>query len=199
MALTIWSEGTVESSELDPQRADLRQAAETLEQALTEACASRPAHEENRGADRVEEMLALASDAARRAISIRRKARHRREPDLEQLPAQSRARSRVRRSLRHRSADIDYPPPIRRRTGGDWTSGRSTRKATITLSALRGPFRPAGWVRELHREARLSPIPSGWMTLPLTELRQLCEQASTVPHRVRGKRAQDQDTTPREE
>lgn len=203
MPLAIWSEETVESSEFDPRRADLREAAETLEQALTEACASRPAHEADTGElIRVEEMLALAGDAARRAISIRRKARQRGEPALEQLPQS------VAGALEGTSAalGLDQPTSTTHRLFDDgrgvswdvwavYPEGRPSQ-----LSALPGTFQ-SGWLvfESSTEKRRLSPIPSGWMTLPLTELRKLCEEASTAPRRVRGKRAQDQDTTPREE
>jgi hypothetical protein len=67
----------VQSSQFDPLHPDLREAAETLEQALAEACEVPSAQSADTGElIRIEEMLALASEAARRAISIRRKARH---------------------------------------------------------------------------------------------------------------------------
>ena len=68
---------SVEHSQFDPPlQPELREAAETLEQALTEACAGKSAREADTGElIKVEEMLALAGDAARRAIAIRRKAR----------------------------------------------------------------------------------------------------------------------------
>jgi hypothetical protein len=193
----------VESSELDPRRSDLREAAETLEQALTEACASRPAHEADTGElIRVEEMLALAGDAARRAISIRRKARHLGESDLEELPRS------VASALEGTSAalSIDQPTSTAHRLFDDgqgvswdvwavYPEGRPSQ-----LSALPGTFQTGWLVFESSAEKRrLSPIPSGWLTVPVTELRQLCQQASIAPRRARGKRAQDQDRTPREE
>ncbi len=194
----------MESSELDPRRSDLREAAETLEQALTEACASPPAHEADTGElIRVEEMLALAGDAARRAISIRRKARQLAEPDLEQLPRS------VAGALEGTSADlgIDQPTSATHRLfddgrGVNWDvwavypEGRPSQ-----LSALPGTFQ-SGWLvfESSTEKRRLSPIPSGWLTLPLPELRQLCDSASAAPSRGRGTRAQgEQDTTSREE
>jgi hypothetical protein len=189
----------VESSELDPRRADLREAAETLEQALTEACASRPAHEADTGElIRVEEMLALAGDAARRAISIRRTARQVADAEIEQ------SRSSLQASAP--TLDIDQPASTRHRLFDDargvtwdvwavYPEGRPSQ-----LSALPGTFQ-SGWLvfESSAEKRRLSPIPSGWLTLPLNELKQLCDQASLAPPRTRGQRARDEDTRPREE
>jgi hypothetical protein len=189
----------VESSEFDPRRADLREAAETLEQALTEACASRPAHEADTGElIRVEEMLALAGDAARRAISIRRKARQGIETDLGELPHALESAA---------SLGIDQPASTTHRLFSDlrgvtwdvwavYPEGRPSQ-----LSALPGTFQTGWLVFESSAEKRrLSPIPSGWLTLPLDELAQLCEQASSALRRPRGQGAQrDQDSPPREE
>jgi hypothetical protein len=180
----------VESGEFDLGRSDLREAAETLEQALTEACASRPAHEADTGElIRIEEMLALASDAARRAISIRRKARQVGESGLE-------------------SADvgIDQPTSTRHRLFDDghgvtwdvwavYPEGRPSQ-----LSALPGTFQ-SGWLvfESSAEKRRLSPIPSGWLTLPPNELEHLCEQASSASRRARGQPAREDEDTPREE
>jgi hypothetical protein len=179
----------VESSEFDARRSDLREAAETLEQALTEACASRPAHEADTGElIRVEEMLALASDAARRAISIRRKARQVGEPGLE-----SDLGIDQRTSTTHRLFDDGR--------GVSWDvwavypEGRPSQH-----SALPGTFQ-SGWLvfESSAEKRRLSPIPSGWLTLPLNELEQLCEQASAASRPARRQPAREDEDTPRGE
>jgi hypothetical protein len=185
----------VQSSQSEPRQPDLREAAETLEQALTEACASPSAHEADTGElIRVEEMLAVAGDAARRAISIRRKVRHDAESRGEPLPA---AEPEVVAELA-----ADEPPQARHRFfddahGVQWDVWAVYPEARAQLSALPGSFR-AGWLvfESATEKRRLSPIPEGWMTLPTAELERLCEQASTAQRRTRSARVLGEDTSP---
>src|SRR5688500_4907680 len=66
----------VESGQTEPLGPELREAEITLEHALTEACASPPASKADTGElIEVEEMLQIASEAAKRAISLRRRRR----------------------------------------------------------------------------------------------------------------------------
>ncbi len=169
----------MESSELDPLRPDLREAAETLEQALTDACASKSAHEADTGElIRVEEMLALAGEAARRAISIRRKARR----DAKSATAEPAGEPAA-----------DQPPAVTHRLFDDargvrwdvwavYPEGRPSQ-----LAALPGPFQ-AGWLvfESTGEKRRLSPIPNDWQSLSSDELERLCERAATAPRRTRG-------------
>lgn len=57
----------------EPLAAELRDAESTLKSTLQEACASDVTRADTGELIRVEEMLAIASDAAKRAISIRRR------------------------------------------------------------------------------------------------------------------------------
>jgi hypothetical protein len=58
----------------------LHEAHESLEDALDEACASKPAEQETTGEMiRLEESLSMAAEAAKRAVSIRRRLRDERE------------------------------------------------------------------------------------------------------------------------
>jgi hypothetical protein len=179
----------VQASEFDPRRPDLREAAETLEQALTEACASTPAHEADTGElIRVEEMLSLASDAARRAISIRRKVRH----DAQSV-AEERQRTPEGTSQVGPLADQAAPgthrlfADMRGVTWDVWAVYPEGRPSQ--LSALPGSFQ-GGWLvfESAEEKRRLSPIPSGWLTIPTQELEQLCERATAQrrTRRVRG-------------
>jgi hypothetical protein len=167
----------LESGQVDPLGPDLRQAAEALEQALTEACASKSAHEADTGElIRIEEMLAVASEAARRAISIRRKARQARTAPG--TPA---------------GLAADRPAPASHRLFDDrggvrwdvWAVYPETRPSQ--LSALPEAFQ-AGWLvfESANQKRRLSPIPSDWQTLPTDELERLCERAEIAPRRGRG-------------
>jgi hypothetical protein len=194
----------VESSAFDPGRPDLREAAETLEQALTEACASRSAHEADTGElIRVEEMLALASEAARRAISIRRKSRlESGAPDV--APGTGELDTPVEGTLdstRRPGAElsdqlttathrfIDDARGVRWDVWAVYPEGRPSQ-----LSALPGSFQ-AGWLvfESASEKRRLSPIPAGWLTLPTVELQQLCEQAATAQRRSRPRGAAGED------
>ncbi len=196
-ALRLWPEDTVQSNEFDPLRPDLREAAETLEQALTEACASPSAQEADTGElIRVEEMLALASEAARRAISIRRKARHDTQLDGEDLPTALEGAARTgpaadqQASTTHRLFD-----DVRGVTWDVWAVYPEGRPSQ--LSALPGTFQ-TGWLvfESLTEKRRLSPIPSGWLTISTDELQQLCHRAATAPRRSRARRPKGEDPTP---
>jgi hypothetical protein len=189
------AEENVQSSQSDPLRPDLREAAETLEQALTEACGSKPAHEADTGElIRVEEMLTLAGDAARRAISIRRKARAARESPGA-LPEVAGA------------SNADQPPAVTHRLFDDsrgvrwdvWPVYPEPRAAQ--LSALPGTFQ-SGWLvfESVGEKRRLSPIPSNWQSLPPRELERLCERAEIASRRTRGApRGIGEDTPPQGE
>jgi hypothetical protein len=168
----------VESSQFDPLRPDFREAAETLEQALEEACASKPANEADTGElIRVEEMLAVAGEAARRAISIRRKAREGAEsagdvPETgEAAVGQSGAAHRLFDDVRGVRWDVWAVHP----------EGRP-----VQLSALPATFQ-TGWLvfESAGEKRRLSPIPVDWQALPADELERLCERADVAPRRAR--------------
>ena len=67
----------------------LREAHETLEDALDEACASKPAEQETTGEMiRLEENLSVAAEAAKRAVSIRRRMRDEEERATERVTSE---------------------------------------------------------------------------------------------------------------
>jgi hypothetical protein len=187
------AEDTVQSSPFDPLRPDFREAAETLEQALSEACASKAADEADTGElIRVEEMLALAGEAARRAISIRRKARSDRElagtgPEAtgEGAASQSATTHRLFDDARGVRWDV-------------WAVYPEARPSQ--LSALPGTFQ-TGWLvfESISEKRRLSPIPSDWQSLPPEELERLCERADIAPRRTRTHGGLGEDAPPRTE
>jgi hypothetical protein len=174
-------EDTVQSSQFDPLRPDLREAAETLEQALSEACASKSAHEADTGElIRVEEMLALAGEAARRAISIRRKARKDAESEGQSPGIIDEPIADQPVEVTHRLFDDA------RGTRWDvWAVYPEARPSQLT--ALPATFQ-TGWLvfESISEKRRLSPIPSNWRSLPPGELERLCEQAETASRRARG-------------
>jgi hypothetical protein len=171
------AEDTVQASEFDPLRPDYREAAEAMEQALSEACASKPAEEADTGElIRVEEMLTLAGEAARRAISIRRQAR----ADAESARAVPEAGQQAAdQSVTHRLFDDSR--------GVRWDVWAVNPEAWPSqLSALPGTFQ-SGWLvfESVGEKRRLSPIPAGWQSMPADELERLCERADVAPRRTR--------------
>jgi hypothetical protein len=171
----------VEPSRFESLQPELREAAETLEQALAEACAAKAAREADTGElIKVEEMLALASEAARRAIAIRRKARQATDaaaargepmpPTADQIESTSHRLFDDKRGVRW---DV-------------WAVYPEARPSQV--SALPGTFQSGWLVFESETEKRrLSPIPSNWQTLPPSDLERLCEQAESATRRGRSK------------
>jgi len=166
----------VESGQVDPLQPELREAAETLEQALAEACAVKAARDADTGElIRVEEMLALASEAARRAIAIRRRARQQAEAAAARGEVVPPTPDQVE-SASHRL--FDDKRGVRWDVWAVYPGGRPQ------LSALPGTFQNGWLVFESGTEKRrLSPIPSNWQALPPSELEQLCERAEMAVRR----------------
>ncbi|MFN2563682.1 MAG: hypothetical protein ABR499_01555 [Gemmatimonadaceae bacterium] len=175
----------MEPSQVNPLGPDLRQAAEALEQALTEACAGKSAHEADTGElIRIEEMLAVASDAAKRAILMRRQARQRLTGGPTEVAREVTA-DQAATLLTHRL--FDDAKGVR---WDVWAVYPETRPSQV--SALPGTFQ-SGWLvfESATEKRRLSPIPSDWQTLPALELERLCDQAETAPRRARTPRGKD--------
>jgi hypothetical protein len=159
-----------------------------LEQALSEACASESATEADTGElIRVEEMLALAGEAARRAISIRRKARHDSAPAA---PGTAGEPAVDQPAATHRL--FDDVRGVRWDVWAVYPEGRPSQ-----LSALPGTFQ-TGWLvfESAGEKRRLSPIPIDWQSLPPDELERLCERADTAPPRRRTRGGQGEDAPP---
>ena len=94
-------------SEMDELQPMLRQAHETLEDALDEACEAKPASQETTGEMiRLEETLSVAAEAAKRAVSIRRRLRE--EAQRAERPAT------FGEPATHDRRDVQEPPPTDR-------------------------------------------------------------------------------------
>ena len=148
------------ASQFDPPRRDPREAAEVLEQALADACAAKSAHDADTGElIRIDEMLAVASEAARQAIATRRKA------GLHATPMSPSG------STSHRL--FDDRQGVRWDVWAVYPEGRPSQ-----LSALPATFQ-SGWLvfESASEKRRLSPIPNDWQTIPEGELEQLCDRA----------------------
>jgi hypothetical protein len=156
-----------EATELRPQ---LREAQETLGEALKEACAMDPAKANTGELIHIEELLAIANDSAKKAISVRRR-----------LKKDGKARSesgKSRGSGESQSREFDDAAGVK------WVAIAIRPTKAKSLS---GPFQ-AGWLSfdSGNETRRLAPIPDGWASLQDDDLRALCKQATIASRRIRG-------------
>jgi len=158
----------VESNASDPLAPQLEEAERTLARALGEACDARPLERADTGElIRIEEMLAIASEAAKRAISIRRR-RKRTPPEGVTTPSE------------HRHREFTDSRGERWDVWAVYPQARGT-----PHQVLRGSFRN-GWLclETQTQKRRLSPIPPDWESMSDVQLEELCQQASLVPPRA---------------
>lgn len=146
----------------------LQRAKQTLRTALAEACGTDLERADTGELIRIEEVLAIANEAAKEAVSVRR---------------------------RLASTRPDAEPPVRPGTpssreitddrGVQWAVFAVTPTVSTDRPTVREQFR-AGWLSfDCGAETRrLVPIPTGWQELPESELRALCARAEVVPHRT---------------
>jgi hypothetical protein len=165
----------------DPLAPQLAEAERTLETMLDEACGTRPLTQADTGElIRIEEMLAIASDAAKKAISIRRKRRQRGRPPVDSPSG----------GVAAQMSGLEAAPSGTHRVfvdghGERWDIWAVYPKARGTPSSvLRGTFRE-GWLclESPSQKRRLSPIPSEWESLSEQELGELCAKADVVAPR----------------
>ena len=167
----------MESGSSDPRVPDLRQAELALEQALNQACATKPATRADTGElIEIEKVLELATDAAKHAVSLRRRRR-----------ADS-----ARRSARWAMGDAEAAASLgaTHRTFTDargvWWDVFAVYPETrgVTQTMLKGTFQE-GWLcfDSGTEKRRLSPIPDDWRTVTDAELAQLAERAEVAASR----------------
>ena len=93
-------------SGMDELQPMLQQAHETLEDALDEACDAKPASQETTGEMiRLEETLSVAAEAAKRAVSIRRRLRE--EAERSQRPGAIGEQGALEKRDGHESTSAD--------------------------------------------------------------------------------------------
>lgn len=149
----------------DALQPELNRAKKQLADALDEACGVDVERADTGELIRVEEVLAIANEAAKTAVTIRR-----------------------RRSQRKRAhSRVDVQPPTGHRAfldaaGVQWDAFAvyPTQKGE-DQSQLPEPYRH-GWLAfdSDAEKRRLTPVPNGWESLPEQELRALCERAEVV-------------------
>lgn len=155
----------------DPSTSEPDDAEALLKQALAEACDSeRPSTADTGELIRVEEMLAIASDAAKRAIALRRERR------------ETADRSAARGSGELGAAEAAASPKATHRmltdpTGVTWDVYAVYPDAQFSQK-LRGAFR-TGWLcfDSGPEKRRLSPVPDSWQDLADEELQRLADSA----------------------
>jgi hypothetical protein len=140
----------------------LKRATETLQSALSEACGTNVERIDTGELIRIEEVLAIANEAAKEAISVRRHAR----------TAQRAGEGASSRAL----TDPD---------GRQWTVFAVYPSASRGRSVLRQGYAD-GWLSfdAGDETRRVAPIPQGWEQLPDSALLELCVEAeSSRPRR----------------
>jgi hypothetical protein len=175
------SHGTaMESQPSGPLELELQEVTETLQSALADACASDITGANTGELIRVEEVLAIANEAAKKAVSIRR----RRRRDTGDPTTTSRA-GRGRASRR----PLPEPGATHREfvdaAGRQWDAFAVHPSAEISNRArLPDPYRN-GWLSFASGDERrrLSPVPDDWQAMSEEGLRELCERAERVPRR----------------
>jgi hypothetical protein len=155
----------------------LERATETLQSALSEACSVNVNRIDTGQLIRVEEVLAIANEAAKEAISVRRRARGEHEPgdggtsrSDAASPAPDGTSSRI----------------LIESTGRQWTVFAVRPSAPRGRSVLR-PGYADGWLSfdAGDETRRVAPIPQGWERLSDSALLSLCAEAE--PARPRGR------------
>ena len=165
-----------------PPTNDLRAAELALDQALAEACSTKPAtHADTGELIEIEAVLKIATDAAKRTISLRRRQRA----------------DKAQRSARWALGDAEAAAALgaSHRTFTDargiwwdvFAVYPETRGATQTV--LKGTFQQ-GWLcfDSGTEKRRLSPIPDDWRTVSESELAGLAERAEVAASRRKRQR-----------
>lgn len=162
----------------DPLVPELREAELQLDGALAEACETPPSSEAATGdLIRVDELLATAADAAKRAISLRR----RRRVDRTQPEPRASSIGDVEAAMSPLTAHRVVVDP----RGVHWDVFAVLPEARVSVhSKLRGTF-SQGWLcfDSGTEKRRLSPIPKDWEALEDAQLADLATRAEAASSR----------------
>jgi hypothetical protein len=152
-----------DSAELRPQ---LREAQETLGETLKEACAMDPSKANTGELIHIEELLAIANESAKKAISVRRRLKKDGRARAETEAPRTSSETRVIKD----AFDILWTVMAVR---------PSASKASLT-----GPYQ-SGWLSfdSGQETRRLAPIPENWSRLSDEELGRLAATAKVAPRR----------------
>ena len=164
---------TGESDSIAPALTD---AEHTADSALAKACAApRPGRANTGELIQIEELLATATDAVKRAISLRRRRR-----------ADEAAREAVKASMADVEAEASADGThriFRDARGVRWDVFAVYAEGRLALQRqLEAPYK-SGWLcfDSPKQKRRLSPVPREWYRLSNAQLEQLAERADAVP------------------
>ncbi|HEY5061375.1 MAG TPA: hypothetical protein VII52_07545 [Gemmatimonadaceae bacterium] len=166
----------------EPLRPQLEQAQRTLATALDEACDANVDAADTGELIRIEEVLAIANEAAKEAISVRRRMGHDEPRDgangATAEPA-SPGDTGTRAPTPEGAREIEDARGVRWTAFAVYPSRRTSGRAPLPDAFQRG------WLAfdSGMETRRLTPIPDGWRDLSVDELRELCEKAEIAPRR----------------
>ena len=163
----------MEREELRPLDARLDQVTATLKATLAEACGTDVQRLDTSESVRIEEVLAIANEAAKEVVSIRRKRRQ-----LKKRPRGTTPTVAVDSALEHRFFVDEH--------GVRWDAfAVMPTTEPRALSRLPEPYQQ-GWLcfESSTEKRRLGPIPSQWSAATEDELRRLRDAAQPVPQRL---------------
>jgi hypothetical protein len=163
-----------------------------MEQALTEACdMESPSKVDTGELIRVEEMLEIATDAARQAIALRRKRQEASKPSGAQSGADMGAAEAAASAGASHRAFTDAG-------GVRWDVYAVYPEARLSPK-LRGSY-PQGWLcfEAGPDKRRVSPIPDNWQNLGEEELKRLADRAERARTRRGGRPSGSGDPGPPE-
>jgi hypothetical protein len=167
------SEHSMEGDETRPLDVQLERVTASLKASLDEACGTDVQRLDTGESVRIEEVLAIASDAAKEVVSIRRKRRQ-----LKKRPRTA-GKSAVPTGVEGHRLFVDE-------RGVHWEAFAvlpTTDKRGLTR--LPEPYQQ-GWLcfESATEKRRLGPIPEHWQTASDEELRRMRDSAQPVPHRI---------------
>lgn len=192
-----------------PLEPELQRAERLLRRSLGEVCATDPTRADTAEMIRLDEMLAIAGDAAKRAVSIRRRLRQeghpagtrrtrRRDGGAEatgsgpaaapssgdgKAPKRSRSAARATERAALAASPADEAHRVFRDSNGITWSVWAVRPSGQggVRAELRGTF-AQGWLAFVceDEKRRLSPVPDEWSTLDDRALEALCVQAEVA-------------------
>ncbi len=174
----------------DPLTPELREVESLMEQALAEACETEaPSKVDTGELIRVEEMLEIATEAAKQAIALRRKRREASKRTAARAAEMGAAEAAASPETTHRS--------FTDQSGAVWDVFAVYPEARLS-PRLRGTF-PQGWLcfDSGPEKRRLSPIPENWQALSDAELERLAARAERARPR-RSRRSGDEEPGPTE-
>jgi hypothetical protein len=166
----------------EPLRPKLEQAQRTLATALDEACDANVEAADTGELIRIEEVLAIANEAAKEAISVRRRMGHDELPDDandDMAEPASPAATGTAVPMPEGAREIEDARGVRWTAFAVYPSRRAGGRAPLPDAFQRG------WLAfdSGMETRRLTPIPDGWRDLPPDALRELCEKAEIAPRR----------------